>query len=283
MHLPRSYLFAFDRTTGRVIATYVPALDGAVESIPAAPDGSSIIVAGRFKTLDGAKQRSLAMLDVNGARVPTFAAKTNGDVSKVLVRGSRMVAGGRFSTANGVARADLAVLDATTGALDAGFTIGVTQGRTKSSGATPGPVVQEMDADATGARLVVVGNFRLAGGLPRQQIAMIDLPTGTVSPWYTNHCPNDVAGTSQAWKCAQVFDTQMRDVDFSPDESYFVVMTTGGAPDRNVTSLCDTAARWETAGPAEELVAAAEGLYIGSDTSSLGGEYHARLGLFPVN
>ena len=32
---------------------------------------------------------------------------------------------------------------------------------------------------------------------------------------------------------------------------------------------------------AEELLANAEGLYIGSDTTSLGGEYHARLGLFP--
>lgn len=360
MHLPRNYLFAFDRTTRRVIDTYVPALDGAVESIAPAPDGSSIIVAGRFKTINGAKQRSLAMLDVDGARVPTFAAKTNGFVSKVLVRGSRVVAGGRFSTANGVARGNLAVLDATTGALDAGFTIGVTQGRTKSNGATPAPMVVEMDADAAGGRLVVLGNFRLVGGLPRQQIAMIDLPTGTVSPWYTNRYPNDLAGTPQAWKCAQSFDTQMRDVDFSPDGSYFVVVTTGGAPDRNVTSLCDTAARWESAGPpnavetwrnctggdtlysvattgvavyvgghqrwldncggrdsavpgsfaapgvgainpttglairtwnpgrsrgvgAEELVAAAEGLYIGSDTTSLGGEYHARLGLFPVN
>lgn len=32
---------------------------------------------------------------------------------------------------------------------------------------------------------------------------------------------------------------------------------------------------------AEELVANAQGLYVGSDTTSLGGEYHARLGLFP--
>ena len=358
--LPRNYLFAFDRATGRVIADYVPALDGQVESIAAAPDGSSIIVAGKFRTVNGVTQRSVAMLDVTGARVPTFAAKTNGYVNKVLVRGSRVVVGGRFSTADGVARANLAVLDGTTGALDAGFTIGVTQGRTKSNGTTPGPAVEEMDADAAGSRLVVIGNFRLVGGLPRQQIAMIDLPSGTVSPWYTNRYPNDVAGSPQAWKCAQVFATQMRDVEFSPDGSYFVVVATGSSPDGNLTSLCDTAARWESAGPpnavetwknctggdtlysvattgvavyvgghqrwldncggrdstvtgyfaasgigalnpatgrairtwnpgrtrgvgAEELVATAEGLYIGSDTESLGGEYHARLGLFPMN
>ena len=35
----------------------------------------------------------------------------------------------------------------------------------------------------------------------------------------------------------------MRDVDFSPDGSYFVIVTTGGP---NFGTLCDTAARWET-------------------------------------
>ena len=359
-HLPRHYLFAFDRTTRRIISDYTPALDGPVESIAPAPDGSSIIVAGRFRTVNGARQRSLAMLDASGARVPTFAARTNGYVAKVLARAGRVVVGGRFSTVNGVARANLAVLDPSTGALDPAFTVGVTEGRTKPNGSTPAASVQEMDADATGRRLVVIGNFRRIGGLPRQQIAMIDLPARTVTSWSTNRYPNDVAGTPQAFQCSQGFTTQMRDVEFSPDGTYFVVVTTGGAADRNVGSLCDTAARWEAAGPpgavetwrnctggdtlysvattgaavylgghqrwldncggrdsavagafaapgigavdpvtgrairswnpgrsrgvgAEELVAAPEGLYIGSDTSSLGGEYHARLGLFPLS
>jgi hypothetical protein len=242
--------------------------------------------------------------------------------------------------------------------LNTAFNIGVTVGRTLTDGSTPSAAVVEMDADAAGSRLVVIGNFRRVGGLLRQQIAMIDLPTASVSGWSTTRYPNDVAGTAQAFKCSQVFGTQMRDVEFSPDGSYFVVVTTGGAPDHNTTSLCDTAARWATAGRAnavetwknctggdtlysvattgvaiyvgghqrwldncggrdsavpgsfaasgigainpttgaairtwnpgrtrgvgaEELVATVEGLYIGSDTTSLGGEYHARLGLFP--
>jgi len=355
--LPRNYLFAFDRATGRVIADYAPALNGAVESIAPAPDGTSIIVAGRFTTVNGVTQRSLAMLDATGTRVSTFAARTNGYVTKVLVRDAQLIAGGRFGTANGVARANLAVLDANTGALSA-FNIGVTEGRTRADGTTPGASVVEMDADAAGYRLVVIGNFRRVGGLPRQQIAMIDLPSARVATWSTNRYPNDSAGT-QAFQCSKSFITAMRDVEFSPDGGYFVVVTTGGARDHNVSSLCDTAARWESAGPAgavetwknctggdtlysvavtgvaiyvgghqrwldncggrdyamsgsfaadgigaikpsdgsairtwnpgrtrgvgaEELVATAEGLYIGSDTTSLGGEYHARLGLFPL-
>jgi hypothetical protein len=47
-----------------------------------------------------------------------------------------------------------------------------------------------------------------------------------------------------------VFATSMRDVDVWADGSYFVVVTTGAY---RVGSLCDAAARWETAaaGPSQ--------------------------------
>lgn len=367
--LTRRFVLAFDRTTGKVLP-FAPSLDGAVETIAPAPDGSSIIVGGRFKTVNGSSQRSLAMIAADGSRVSSFTARTNGYVTKALVRGNRLLAGGRFSKASGVTRSNLAAFDlSSTGAatLESTFDIAVTEGRTKSNGTVTRPVVYEMDANAAGSRLVIIGNFRKVGGQARQQIAMIDLVSETVTSWYTNRYPNDAAGT-HAFQCYQVFDTQMRDVEFSADGSYFVVVTTGGAPDRNVRSLCDTAARWETATKsliggevetwrnctggdtlysvaitagadggggavyvgghqrwldncggrdsavagsfaangigaidartgrairtwnpgrtrgvgAEELVADSEGLYIGSDTQRLGGEYHARIGLFPL-
>lgn len=360
--LRRTNLFAFDRATGKVVQSYQPQLDGTVESIAAAPDGTSIIVAGRFETVDGAAQRSLAMLDADGTRVPSFAGQSNGYVNKVLVRGSRLIVGGRFSTVDNQERANLAVLEASTGALDEEFTIGVAEARTRASGVTPGAAVQEMDADAAGERLVIVGNFRQVGDQRRQQIAMIDLPGRKVADWYTNRYSNDISGSAQAYQCYDNFDTQMRDVEFSPDGSYFVVVTSGGAPDSNAKSLCDTAARWESAPTvpsggasetwrnctggdsllsvattgaavyvgghqrwmdncggdnyplegsfaadgvaaidpttglairtwnpgrtrgigAEEMVAASEGVYIGSDTTTLNGENHGRLGLFPT-
>lgn len=368
--LTRRYLFAFDRSTGRV-SDFAPSVDGTVETIAAAPDGVSIIIGGRFRTVQGTAQRSLAMLTPTGARVSSFSATTNGYVNKALVRGSRLIVGGTFSTANGVSRSNLAAFTASSGRLDTGFTLGVTQGRTLTDGTTPAAGVVEMDADAAGSKLVLVGNFRQVGGQRRMQVAMINLAGNSVSSWYTNRYPNDASGTLR-FQCYQSFYTQMRDVEFSPDGRYFVIVTTGGAPDRNASSLCDTATRWEssptstssaqretwtnctggdtllsvavtaqadstgrTSGGAvyvgghqrwldncggrddamvgsfaaagigaidantgrairtwnpgrtrgvgaEELVAQREGLYIGSDTDSLGGEYHARLGLFPL-
>lgn len=360
VQLRRPYLFAFRRDTGRVVSDFTPTLNGSVESIAAAPGGSSIIVGGKFRSVNGTTQRGLAMLDARGTRVSGFVGRTDGDVSKVLVRGNRLIVGGRFGLVNDVRRSNLAVLDATSGQLDRGFALGVSQGRVLNDGTVTGASVLEMDADAAGTKLVVVGNFRKVGTETRQQIAMFDLQGGGLSSWSTDRFPNDVTGSSQAFRCYQVFYTQMRDVEFSPDGSYFVVATTGGAPDRNVGNLCDTATRWETTpngpGPAvetwrnctggdtllsvaatgsavyvgghqrwldncggvdsavpgsfaapgigaidpstgrairtwnpgrdrgvgaEELVADPDGLYVGSDTTTLGGEYHARLGLFP--
>lgn len=357
--LVRNYLFAFDRTTGRVL-DFAPAVNGPVDSIAAAPDGASILIGGRFTSVQGTPQRSLAMIAPDGTRVSSFTARTNGVVNKVLVRGSRLFAAGRFSTANGVGRSHLAAFDAGSGAIDPNFTVGVSEGRTKSNGTVTTATITEMDATADGSRLVLLGNFRKVAGQPRMQVAMVDLGSNTLSPWHTTRFPNGSSG-AERFPCHDVFDTMMRDVEFSPDGSYFVIVTTGGAPDRNAQSLCDTATRWATAprggggatetwrnctggdtllsvavtnaavyvgghqrwldncggmddavagsfsadgigavdagtgkairtwNPgrtrgvgAEELVATADGLYVGSDTERLGGEYHARLGRFPL-
>lgn len=81
-------------------------------------------------------------------------------------------------------------------------------------------------------------------GLRRDQIVMLDLAA----------CPVAVTGwstTRYQQQCAAVFATYLRDVDVSPDGSYFVVMTTGAY---RAGSLCDAAARWETAatGPSQQ-------------------------------
>jgi hypothetical protein len=92
-------------------------------------------------------------------------------------------------------------------------------------------------------------------GLRRDQIVMLDLAIRpvTVSIWAT---------TRYQQQCSASFATYMRDVDVSPDGSYFVAATTGAY---RAGSLCDTAARWETGatGPGQQPTWAD---YTGGDT-----------------
>ncbi len=90
-----------------------------------------------------------------------------------------------------------------------------------------------------------MGNFGRVDGVSRIQIAMLDLTTTPVSlaNWQTDEFPvfNPAAPTA-TW-CSSTFPSYMRGVDFSPDGSYFVVITTGAnRPER----MCDTASRWES-------------------------------------
>ena len=87
--------------------------------------------------------------------------------------------------------------------------------------------------------MVVIGNFRTVGGLARDQIVMIDLTgaTAAVSTDLVHHAVHADLLPQGA------FDSYMRDVEMSPDGSFFVVATTGGP---HSGTLCDTAARFET-------------------------------------
>ncbi|MFZ0324089.1 MAG: malectin domain-containing carbohydrate-binding protein [Actinomycetes bacterium] len=232
----RSRLVAFDATTGAVSTTFKPAPNGSVEALAPSADGKSLYVGGTFTSVDGAAGTSrLVRLDVsNGTRVAGFTTPTiNGPIRDMKRFDSTLYISGGFSTVGGQPRGRMASLDALTGArtdkLNVAFT-GVNNGGTTT--------VNKFDVSPDGSRIVAIGNFNAVNTQPRSQIAMIDTSgtSATLSSWSTDIYPN---------YCASVFNTYMRDLDFSPDGAYFIVSTTGayGGAD----SYCDTITRWETA------------------------------------
>jgi hypothetical protein len=228
----RKNIFAFNLNTGAV-SSFAPDVDGAVYSLAAGAD-DTVYLGGAFKAVNGASSRGIARVGLDGERVSSFNAKINwGDVRALATRGSYLYAGGTFSAINGVARVALARLSATSGAVDSGFDAKLSApglSRTR---------VEHFDISPDGTKLVAIGALLKASGYDRTQIAMFDIsgPTAALTSWYTD-----------AYKpqCMKGFDTYLRQVKFSPDGSYFVVAATGraSAPDR----LCDSAARFETAG-----------------------------------
>ncbi|WP_030165416.1 hypothetical protein [Spirillospora albida] len=343
--LQRHNLFAYDIATGKVETAFLPKVDGTVHTLQTGSSGT-VYAGGTFKTVNGVKTGTLARIRVaNGTPVTAFKPAVNYRVSSAVLRGTRLYIGGTFTKAGGKARTALARLDATSGAADGAFAFTIDQPR---QGALK---VYRIAVNAQDTKLVINGTFTQVNGQRRYQIAMID--TGRAKPalssWSTERFSTP-CNTS-------AFDTYMRGMDFSPDGSYFVVVTTGGG--YGTSQLCDSATRWESgrtgprqrptwinwtggdtllstsvtgatvyvgghqrwlnnpygrgfAGPGavsrpgiaaldpatgkalswnptrtlghgvEALVATSRGLLVGSDTDRLGGEYHGRIGMFPL-
>ncbi len=91
-------------------------------------------------------------------------------------------------------------------------------------------------------RLVGIGNFTTVNGSVRTRAFMLNLNAGgtTLNAWYYQPLHEMCQAASLA--------DYLRDVDFSPDGSYFVIVSTGfvsRAGDLGST-VCDAAARFET-------------------------------------
>ena len=238
----RDQVAAFDTTTGAVTPGFAPAFNGLVQTVLPGPTPGTVYVGGKFTTVNGAKASRVALLDTTtGALVKTFVAPAiNGLVNDLYRVGDRLYVAGVFTTVGGVRHAGLASLQASTGKLDPFMGVNLTLRHNDGiAGTSVGPVgASALDVSPDGRTMVVIGNFKLADGMDRQQAVMIDVSGATASvraDWHTRRyeplCFN--------W----AYDTYVRGVSFSPDGSYFVIAATGGA---NNGSLCDSIARWET-------------------------------------
>lgn len=231
----RPYLFAYHRDTGAISTTFLPVLDGAVNTLAVTPTGS-LIVGGVFKNVNGVARKNLVALNpTTGATEAGWVGRSDGGtVRDMVVHGNWLYVAGAFSWVNGTAHAGLARLNATTGAIDPVFQIDVSVGRHDTSF-----YAWTVDVTPDGDTLAVGGNFTLVNGASRNQIALVDL-TGT---------PALIDWSSEKFvaPCASptTFVHYVQDISFSEDGDWFVVGTNGGAgwP----SAYCDALVRFETA------------------------------------
>ncbi|MFZ2515750.1 MAG: malectin domain-containing carbohydrate-binding protein [Candidatus Lutibacillus vidarii] len=243
----RQYVAAFNVSTN-TLTSFNPTLDGAVTAVLPGPVADTVYVAGSFRTVNGATRRGITLLSLTtGQQVAGFAPPTlNNLVNDIVVRGNQLYLAGVFTKVGTATRGGLARLNATTGALDQTFVVNLAEHHNNTGGgaqAAVGATAIAVTPDNT--RMVVIGNFRTANGLPRVQAAMIDVaasPAVVRSDWATS------GYVPQCFNWA--FDTYMRGIAMSPDGSYFVITSTGGP---NGGTLCDSAARWETAATGSDV------------------------------
>jgi len=231
----RNKIVAFNPANGNISTAFAPVFNGDVWAIVAS--GTSLYVGGNFSTVNGVARRALVKIDAVSGMVDTaFNAKLTNNVSEAAIVGGRLIVSGIFAK-------KIAALNLTTGA-DTGF---IAVPVTGSVASNAGPVeVYRFAVNPAGTRLVAVGNFTTVGGASHARVFMLNLDTtpATVNGWR-------YAPSGQMCAAASLPD-YMRDVDFSPDGSYFVTVSTGFVPQTGQigTALCDATARFETGVPA---------------------------------
>lgn len=223
----RNRLFGFNPLTGGITG-FNANFNSEVWAL--ATDGQSLWVGGYFNSVNGLPRTGVVKLNpYTGAVDPAFNARLTGSVTDMAIVKGRLILGGSFSKR-------LMAVNPATGA-DTGY-INLTIAGQPASNSGPTKVFR-FAVNPTGTRLAIVGTFTSVAAHPRRQAAMVNLGTSsaTVSGWYSTLFNNN---------CSTAAPTYTRDVDFSHDGTYFVIVTTGSGYPGDRTKLCDSATRWNT-------------------------------------
>jgi hypothetical protein len=236
----RSFLFAYNVANGQIDTAFNPILNGPVVDLVVAPDGSGVFAGGAFSAVNGLTRVGLVKLDpATGATVAAFTAATSGGggVFDMDIGGSKLYLTGTFTKVKGKVRTRLAAVDVTTGAVDSDLTLALTDQSTVGT-LTPWIKVHHLDVSADGSKLMLVGEFGAVGGVPRSQVALINLATS----------PDSVADWSTDKYISYGYRTIATSVAMDPTGTYAVVVATCCplyGPDGVPTVLGDHAARFE--------------------------------------
>jgi PKD repeat protein len=234
--IARSRLVAFDKTTKQISTTFAPNPNGDVEVVLPAPDGKSVYVGGSYSSIAGAAVKNLAQINVaDGSRVTGFnPATVDGRVLDLRLSNNRLWIAGAFTHVAGKAQKALATVNPLTGKFDT-FMKQVISGLHNGGTTT----VLKIDINSQGTRLIALGNFDAVDTVKHHQLFMLDLSglVSTTANWQTAFYET---------ACSNSFNSYMRDLDFSPDGTFFVVATTGAYGGAGIA--CDSTARFETNG-----------------------------------
>jgi len=229
----RNHILAFNAATGSISTSFAPNVNSDVWAIVAS--GTSLYIGGAFTSVNGVARRGLAKVNATTGAVDTAfnAGLASGMVTEAAMVSGRLIISGTFPQR-------ILAVNPTTGANTGYINIPVTG----SVASNAGPVeVYRFAVDPAGTRLVGLGNFTTVGGATHFRAFMLNLgaTSATVSAWRYTPLQQMCASSS--------LPDYMRDVDFSPDGSYFVFVSTGFVPlsGQVGTALCDAAARFETA------------------------------------
>jgi hypothetical protein len=253
---PRHNIFSFSATAPYSVTSWAPHVNGMVNTIAFnGSDCAHAYIGGRFTKINGTPVKSLAEIGTTaGNVVRTFGADAAGGVVNTLVVAQgHVLAGGLFYSVNGGRDRFMASLNPVTGQ-DDGFLRLHLSGHYYYCNAHVPPrctppnrtAVYNQQLSHGGTLDLIEGNFTSAGGLPRQQIFMVNLATdpatvtGWTSPQWDGSSGNLPVG--YPYQCFLNEAFYIRDAAWAPNDRTVYLSGTGTRP-----------WNWRVAGPGAGL------------------------------
>ena len=167
----RHNLLAYDITTGKLITSFAPDLNGQALVVKASPDMTRIYVGGTFTEANGlSRSRVVAYSTSTGEVITTFAPSAGATVRSITATNATVYLGGDFTTVSGLARPYVAAIDAVTG-------------KPTTYNPKPNAPVTAMTLAAGDQKLVLGGRFTKVGASAAYGMAALHRATGALWPW----------------------------------------------------------------------------------------------------
>jgi Concanavalin A-like lectin/glucanases superfamily len=186
----RTYLAAFNASTGNLVTSFNFTLNGRVSALNVSPDGNTLYVGGGFTTVNGVSKNHIAAINLsNGTLKTTFAATANRTVRSIESTSSTVYLGGDFTSVRSVAQAYMASVTAATGAVNTAFAPTFIQRPDAVVFGVPTtftPNVLAIAMAPDGSRLLTGGNFMGVNGVTSGGMASLDPITGATEEWDAN-------------------------------------------------------------------------------------------------
>jgi hypothetical protein len=255
----RNNAFSFSATTPFAVTTWNPNVNGTVDTI--AFNGTNCATAylgGHFSTVGGAAAKNIAAVNTTGgALVPGFKDNASAEVDTLVVAKGHLLTGGAFKGINGsTADPYFASLSPATGQDDGFAHLGIS-GTYVYPGVKPNPTKAYNQQLSHGGTLdLVEGDFTKVGGLPRQQIFMLNLSgaSATVTGWSSPEWDGSKGYPpgGYPYQCSVKEAFYIRAAAWSPTDSTVYIADTGLSPWNGSlsgprTGLCDAVAAFSSA------------------------------------
>jgi hypothetical protein len=166
----RNRFAAFSADTGN-LSSFAPSFSDEVRDIAA--DAENIFVVGKFTSVDSTARYRVASFDSSTHSLESWAPEVNGPINVVNISGQLIFLGGEFSKTTASWGESFAAAHLVLFLRDCDDCGG-------PPSETNGPVLA---LAASGTKMLVGGDFDSAGGLPRKNVAAIDVNTGLPTEW----------------------------------------------------------------------------------------------------